>query len=161
MLVRAGVGGSADGLIERVRPDLEAEHCLHVGACLSQAPAGLRLQVQQVVEPMMDLVGQALGEQVGQFVGGLAFDGALGYRYDRPDVEPGRLEPGVGGALTGAVDPHHGLEEPSIGDLGGLLAGYPRPAGEVEGAADLLPSLLEGVGEDEIDVTCLQGGERP
>jgi hypothetical protein len=40
VLVPVTVGGDADGLIQRVRPDLEAEHRLDVGAGLSSAPAG-------------------------------------------------------------------------------------------------------------------------
>ena len=71
-----------------------------------------------------------------------------------------RLEPGVRRALARAMDAHHGLEEPSVSDLAGLLAGLAGGAGLGEGLLDLGFAVGRNPGEDQVQLAGVERGAR-
>ena len=88
------------------------------------------------MQSLLELVAQLAGEQPIHRVDLPALHGPLGQRQDRPGSSPAG-EPGVGGALTGAVDADHGLIEPPVGQLTRPVPASPQRQHPGEGLADL------------------------
>lgn len=129
--------GGPHRAVEVVAVHLVTEHGLHVASFILHGPGAVCGQGLHGIEAALELVAQDVGQVVTQLLARAGFDGALGQWDHRTDRQPGRLQAGVRGALPGAVQAHHGLEEPQFGGLANLRTGVTKRRHPVVGGADL------------------------
>ena len=118
-------------LIKLMRVDLQTKHRLHIFASPSDVVGAIVTQMLHVLEAMLHLGSEGVGEQADQCIGRPDLDRLLCHWNDWSNVEAGGLKARVGCAFSGPVQAHGGRDERLRPRPRSLIHG-PRAAARVD-----------------------------